>query len=126
MKRLLTAGLILLLSLMLLACGASAVGSGAADVKDTQGQTEKAAEAAVEPTQAPTEEPTPEPTPEPTEEPTPEPTAEPEYWKYVLLRDELKESYATTQEAWAAMMKVYQPRSAHKRHVPCELGHEGI
>ncbi len=115
MKRLLTAGLMLLLSLMLLACGASAAASGAADAKEAE-QTEKTAEEPAKLTEAPTEAPTPEPTPEPTEEPTPEPTAEPEYWKYVLLRDELKESYATTQEAWAAMMKVYQLEQALDPH----------
>ena len=106
MKRLLTAGLMLILSMMLFACGASAAKPDAAPENAAE-QTEKAAETAAEATEAPTEAPTPEPTLEPTEEPTPEPTAEPEYWKYVLLRDELKGSYATTQEAWAAMLKIY-------------------
>ena len=116
MKRLLTAGLMLILSLMLLACGASAEKPGATPENAAE-QTEKAAETAAEATEAPTEAPTPEPTPEPTEEPTPEPTAEPEYWKYVLLRDELKGSYATTQEAWAAMMKIYNLEQTLDPHV---------
>ncbi|MDO4851931.1 MAG: hypothetical protein Q4A88_00760 [Clostridia bacterium] len=68
-------------------------------------QAEAVAEKAVEPTAAPTE--------EPTEEPTPAPTAEPEYWKYVLLRDELKESYATTKDAWDRMMEIYDPSTGH-------------
>ena len=109
MKRLLTAGFVLLLCLMLLACSATAAATEpATETKDASETAEQAAEATPEPTKEPTEAPTEEPTPEPTEEPTPAPTAEPEYWKYVLLRDELKESYATTQEAFAAMMEIYQ------------------
>ncbi len=103
MKRLLTAGLVLLLGAMLLACSAPASNSGDDVPAEGPMQTEKAVEAAAEPTAAPTEA----PTPEPTEEPTPAPTEEPEYWKYVLLRDELKESFATTQEAWEAMLEIY-------------------
>ena len=105
MKRLLTVGLMLTLCFMLSACSAPAAKPAASDSapEGTQAnvpeQTEAVAEKAVEPTAAPTE--------EPTEEPTPAPTAEPEYWKYVLLRDELKESYATTKDAWDRMMEIY-------------------
>ena len=110
MKRLLTTGFVLLLCLMLFACSAPAAEKDADAKQEEAKQTETAVEAAeptAAPTEVPTEEPTAAPTPEPTEEPTPEPTAEPEYWKYVLMRDELKGSYASTEEAWAAMLELY-------------------